>query len=53
MTKNYLDSVPELKELEPLMSRLESEGVWKMLEKRITDKHVGDKMGHYTVFRKL
>ena len=52
MTKNYLDDVAELKGLEPLMEQMEQEGIWKMIKKVIADKNVGDKKGHYTVFKK-
>jgi len=53
MTEYYLQSVEELHQLEPLMRKLEEDGLWKMLSREIERNTVSDKSGCFHIFKKL
>ena len=53
MTHEYLRKVESLHGLEPLMKRMEEEGVWTMLSRELGKSTIENKkVGVYTVFRK-
>ena len=53
MTHEYLRKVESLHGLEPLMRRMEEEGVWTMLSRELGKSTIENKkVGVYTVFRK-
>ncbi len=51
MTKKYLDIVDNLKILEPLMEKMESEGIWKKLE--VYTDNVLPNNNRWHIYRKL
>ena len=41
MTKSYLDFVPALKDLEPLMDTMVDEGLWEQVQRKVIPKCLG------------
>ena len=50
MTKIYLESVDELKHLEPLMEKMEKEKIWTKID-HCLDQEI--KQGIYHIYKKL
>ena len=53
MTEYYLQSVDTLHDLEPLMKRMENEGVWKWISRETEEAMLGGKTGCFHTFIKL
>ena len=51
MTKSYLDFVPALKDLEPLMDTMVDEGLWEQVQRKVIPKCLGGKDGLFHVYR--
>ena len=51
MTKTYLDFVPALKDLEPLMDTMVEEGIWEKVERKVLPKVLSGKDGLFHVYK--